>query len=51
MTPIDLKLIQEAQAFISSALKAIKVNAETQAIVEIQAAVARLTSILDRTPL
>ena len=51
MNIIDSKLLQEAQAFIVSAIKADKANAPTQAIVEIQSAVARLTSILDRNPL
>lgn len=51
MTANDIKLIREAQAFLASALKASQVNADTQALVELQAAQSRITSILDRNPL
>lgn len=51
MVPIDLKLLQEAKDFLTSAIKAAKVNADTQALVEAQAAFARLKSVLDRNPL
>ena len=51
MNSNDIKLIREAQAYIASALKAAQYNADTQALVELQAAQARISSILDRNPL
>lgn len=51
MTANDLKLIREAQAYIASALKAAQYNADTQALVELQAAQSLISSILSRNPL
>lgn len=51
MTANDIKLIREAYSYIASALKATQVNANTHALVDLQAAQARITSILDRNPL
>lgn len=51
MQPLDIKLLKEAQAFIAAAIKAAQVNADTQALVEAQSAVARIQSVLDRNPL
>jgi hypothetical protein len=51
MRPLDLKLLKEASAFLSAAIKAASVNADTQAIVEAQSALARISSVLDRNPL
>lgn len=51
MQQIDINLIREASAFLYAALKAAQVNADTQAIVELHAAAARISSILDRNPL
>ena len=51
MTTNDLKLLKEAAAYLSSAINAASVNADTQAIVEAKSALARIYSVLDRNPL
>lgn len=48
MSPLDINLLQQAAAYLASAIKAARVNADTQAIVETQSAVSLLNSILSR---
>ena len=49
MTEIDLSLLKAASAHIATAIKAYSETAPTQALVETQAAIAKLQSILSRT--
>jgi hypothetical protein len=51
MTPNDIKLLKEASTYLTAAIKAASVNADTQALVEAQSALARISSVLDRNPL
>lgn len=51
MTPADLTLLKDARLHLSYAIKAYSEHATTQSIVEIQAATAKLQSILSRNPL
>lgn len=51
MTEIDLNLLKAASAHIATAIKAYSETAPTQALVETQAAIAKLQSILSRNPL
>lgn len=51
MSPLDLNLLNQAAAYIASAIKAARVNADTQALVETQSAASLLNSILTRNPL
>jgi hypothetical protein len=51
MTEIDLSLLKAASAHITTAIKAYSETAPTQSLVETQAAIAKLQSILSRNPL
>ena len=51
MNNTDLALLKDAHLHLSTAIKAFSESAPTQSLVEIQAAAAKLQSILSRNPL